>query len=225
MNQKQKDIFLLTEGDAWFDRNYKNLKNKKYNFEDSIIQSVHKCLNSSFLLEKRKSREEIKLLEIGCGDARRLKWMSKNLDIQCQGIDPSAKAVEFARSNGINCIQATADSLPFNNQDFDIVIFGFCLYLCDRGDLFKIAYESNRVLKSNSWLIINDFFSEIPIANNYHHYPNVFSYKMDYRKIFNWHPDYACYEHKILKNKNTGYIDDPAEWIAISIIRKNTLNE
>jgi ubiquinone/menaquinone biosynthesis C-methylase UbiE len=225
VNKKQKDIFLLTEGNAWFDRNYKNLENKIYNFDDSIIQSVNKCMHSSFLLENNKSRKKIKLLEIGCGDARRLEWINNNLGIECQGIDPSAKAVKFARNIGVDCIQGTADSLPFNDQNFDIVIFGFCLYLCDREDLFKIAYETDRVLKPNSWLIINDFFSETPIINKYHHYPNILSYKMDYRKIFNWHPDYTCYEHKILKNRNTGYIDDPAEWIATSIIRKKTIHD
>ena len=56
----------------------------------------------------------------------------------CYGIEPSAQAVAAACAKGINVMQGTADVLPFDNQSFDIVIFGFCLYLCDREDLFEL---------------------------------------------------------------------------------------
>ena len=41
----------------------------------------------------------------------------------------------------------TAEKLKFEDDKFDLIIFGFCLYLCDREDLIKIVDETNRVLK------------------------------------------------------------------------------
>ena len=43
----------------------------------------------------------------------------------------------------------TADKLPFEDQSVDILVYGFCLYLCDREDMFNIAAEANRVIKSS----------------------------------------------------------------------------
>ena len=41
----------------------------------------------------------------------------------------------------------TAEKLPFEENYFDILIFGFCLYLTDSEDLFKISSEAYRVTK------------------------------------------------------------------------------
>ena len=75
------------------------------------------------------------------------------------GIDPSKKAIKIAQELGINAKVGTAEKLPFIDKEFDLIIFGFCLYLCDTNDLFKIAYEANRVSKVESWISIIDFWS------------------------------------------------------------------
>ena len=116
--------------------------------------------------------------------------------------------------------QGTADVLPFDNESFDIVIFGFCLYLCDREDLFRIAGEADRVLRKPGWLMIMDFYSPIPHARSYHYYPSMQSYKMDYRSLFTWHPDYECLSHKVRNHGDASYTDNPEEWVAISVLRK-----
>jgi SAM-dependent methyltransferase len=89
--------------------------------------------------------------------------------------------------------QGTADILPFKDHYFDIIIFGFCLYLCDREDLFRIASEADRVLGEPGWLLILYFFSPFPKKNVYHFCKGVQSYKMDYRTLFTWHP------HKVIR--------------------------
>ena len=120
-----------------------------------------------------------------------------------------------------NVQQGTADILPFDDQRFDIVIFGFCLYLCDREDLFRIASEADRVLRMPGWLFIRDFFSSMPRAKTYHHRPGVLSYKMDYRTLFNWHPDYECMTHKLRHHSKGGFTDEQDEWVAVSVLRKH----
>ena len=163
----------------------------------------------------------VKVLEIGCGEGARLAWLKENLNADCYGIEPSAQAVAAACAKGLNVQQGTADVLPFDDQSFDIVIFGFCLYLCDREDLFRIASAADRVLRAPGWLMILDFFSPVPHAKTYHHRPGVQSYKMDYRTLFNWHPDYACMTHKVRHHSEGGYTDDQDEWMAVSILRKH----
>lgn len=211
---KQKKVFLVSEGNAYFERNRKYIENKEYGLEDPIIRALSKCLN-------KQSTTKKKLLEIGCGEAKRLSWISKNFKIQCFGVEPSKKAVALANINNVKAIQGTADSLDFKDNKFDFVVFGFCLYLCDRSDLFKIAKEADRVLKDNGYLIIRDFFSNNNTKNKYHHASGLFTYKMDYRKLFDWHPNYNCFYHEVSNHKLGGFTENKSDWVATSIIKKN----
>lgn len=210
---KQKEIFLQSEGDAWFTRNQQDIATRKLPEDDNLLLEILE------LLPENTSRG-MKVLEIGCGDGTRLAWLKNNLNVDCYGIEPSAQAVTNACAKGINVQQGTADVLPFDNQSFDIVIFGFCLYLCDREDLFRIAGEADRVLRAPGWLMIMDFYSPISRANTYQHSPGVQSYKMDYRTLFTWHPDYVCMSHNIRGHGKAGYTDDSDEWVAVSTLRK-----
>lgn len=210
---KQKEIFLRSEGDAWFARNRQSVATRKLPDDDALLREIAR-------LPPLNAREGLKVLEIGCGDGTRLAWLQNNLNVECFGIEPSAHAVAVACSKGINVQQGTADVLPFDNQSFDIVIFGFCLYLCDREDLFRIASEADRVLRSPGWLLIMDFFSSTPRARTYHHRPGVQSFKMDYRTLFVWHPDYECMTHKVRHHGEAIYTDAPDEWVAVSVLRK-----
>jgi SAM-dependent methyltransferase len=162
-----------------------------------------------------------RLLEIGCGGGQRLAWLSEKMKMNVHGVESSGKAVEVARQLGVDAVQGTAESLPYKNGDFDFVVFGFCLYLVDREDLFRVACEANRVLKNRGWLIIHDFYSEIPTRRDYHHKSGVYSYKMDYRQIFVWHPAYTCFSHDIMHHEKSDITDDEQEWVATSLLRKN----
>lgn len=208
---KQKDYFLNSEGDAWFTRNRAVVREKKLPDEDSILLEI---------LHLPPLQNGFKVLEVGCSDGHRLEWLKKSKGWHCSGIDPSAQAVAQARQRGVDAHQGTADQLPFIDSSFDILIFGFCLYLCDRDDLFRIAQEADRVLRNSSWLIIHDFYSPTPIAREYHHLPGLFSFKMDYRTLFTWHPAYTCFNHKVHHHRTLHYGDDPQEWVATSVLRK-----
>lgn len=88
---------------------------------------------------------ELSLLEVGCGEAKRLQWLQNNRSIECFGVELSTRAVELAVEVVMKATKGTADNLLFGK--FDFVIFGFFLYLCDREDFFRIALEADRVLK------------------------------------------------------------------------------
>jgi len=211
---KQKKVFLHSEGDAWFFRNQKSLSSRKLPDADPLLVEIINIQTSD-------TSKKLKVLEVGCGDGTRLEWLRNNLDADCFGVEPSPKAVAEAVSKGLNVIQGTADVLPFEDQSFDIVIFAFCLYLCDREDLFLIASSADRVLRQPGWLAILDFYSPEPRANNYHHRSGLSSFKMDYRDLFSWHPNYQCMTHKVRHHIEFTYTDQIDEWIAISLMRKN----
>ena len=211
----QKEIFLAGEGDAWFARNRQALSQREFGPADPVIAALI-GMAGTFDNGSAKPR----LLEVGCGGGQRLKWMNANLGFDCYGVEPSEAAVQQAVGLGVQAVRGTAELLPFESSSFDVVVFGFCLYLCDPEDLFKIAAEADRVLKKKSWLIIHDFFNPEYNVRNYHHREGVFSRKMDYRTMFDWHPHYTCMSHQVGHHGDQSFTDDRAEWVAVSVLRK-----
>jgi ubiquinone/menaquinone biosynthesis C-methylase UbiE len=209
---KQRDIFLKSEGNAWLKRNAGAVESRKLPESDSLLMEV---------LDLPLSAKRTKVLEIGCGDGTRLHWLNKQRGYDCYGVDPSAHAVKVAQQRGVTARQGTADQLPFENLQFDVVMFGFCLYLCDREDLFRIACEADRVLRNPGWLLLLDFYSPVAVKQAYHHRSGLFSYKMDYRTLFTWNPAYINVSHKVRHHSQSDYTDDPSEWVATSVLRKN----
>jgi SAM-dependent methyltransferase len=211
---KQKDMFLQTEGDAWYARNQKRVSERTIPDDDPVLRELVE------LVSARDRSTRLKVLEVGCGDGARLAWLKNNLNADCYGVEPSAQAVAAARAKGIDAHRGTADGLPFDSQSFDVVIFGFCLYLCDRDDLFRIASEADRVLRSPGWLLITDFHDASHTARPYHHREGASSFKMDYRTLFTWHPHYKCMTHKVRHHHDASYTDAADEWVAVSVLRK-----
>jgi ubiquinone/menaquinone biosynthesis C-methylase UbiE len=217
---KQKTIFTSGEGDKWYERNEDALLNKDFS-QDLIVEEIIDLIDEN-QSDIGLNKKMLRLLEIGCGEGGRLKYLQDNYSIKCSGIEPSKKAVEKAKSKGIQAKIGTADCLEFNDGAFDIVLFGFCLYLCDRDDLFQIAYEADRVIRDQAFIVILDFFHPVKYQKNkYIHQDGIYSHKMDYRSLFNWHPFYECYRHKVMHHSNLSFTDEMDEWIAVSVLRKN----
>jgi hypothetical protein len=91
--------------------------------------------------------------------------------------------------------------------------------------LFRIAAEADRVLKPNGWIVIHDFYSPTFVKREYHHRSGVFSRKMDYRTLFDWHPAYACLSHEVRHHADDGYTDERQDWVAVSVLRKTALGD
>ena len=205
---KQKDVFLAGEGDAWFARNEGALSARDWT-QDPVVARLG-------ALAPRGAR----VLEVGCGEGSRLELLQKQLGFHVTGIDPSAKAVARANARGVRALQSTADTLAFPDASFDVVIFGFCLYLCDDSDLFTIAREADRVLATPAWLLIMDFHSASPLYRPYHHSPGMYSRKMDYSSMFRWHPAYTLASFDKFDHQTLRWTDDPGEWVSLACLRK-----
>lgn len=211
-NRKQKQIFLDGEGNCWFHRNNHHSFLDFQPNEDRVLFSLNPLLGEFAVPGSR-------VLEIGCGRGDRLVWLEKNTPLECYGLDPSDKAVTLANEIGVKAAIGTADNLPFENSFFDIVIFGFCLYLCDVDDLPKISSEAFRVLKPNSYLVLHDFYSKSPRSVEYAHHKDVMTHKMDYRKLFDWHPHMTCFSHELRHHETQELTDDQSNWVSVSILK------
>jgi SAM-dependent methyltransferase len=174
----QEAKFVKSEGDAWFFRN----KDKPY--VDHLGHAVRNC---------GLDLAHVDILEIGCGRGDGIGHVQPKTDGVCIGIDPSHQAILYAHNRypGVDFRHGSARSLPAGH-DFDIIIYSFCLYLCDREDLIQIVSEGDDALRDkDSRLIIQDFDPEYPHKVPYHHVPGLFSYKMDYSKLWLADPAYS----------------------------------
>jgi ubiquinone/menaquinone biosynthesis C-methylase UbiE len=206
-DRDQKRLFVEGEGDAWFQRNRDAFDPQR----DPVVSGLQD-------LGQRPRR----VLEIGCADGARLSLLRETFSSECWGVDPSTEAVRSAklRDQNLNIGTGTADRLEFPDASFDLVVFGFCLYVCDVADHFKIASEADRVLADAGMLIIYDFSSPLPFSNKYSHKPGVRSYKMDWSKMFIWHPGYRLVGRRYREaGQNVTFA--PNETIVADFLRKD----
>ena len=210
----QKRIFLESEGNNWFSRNNLNINNDLNIKNDMILKIISR---------NKISKESV--LEIGCANGYRLNEIKKKFKSEVFGIDPSLEAIKHGKKKfpEVKLKIGTAEKLKFEDDKFDLIIFGFCLYLCDREDLIKIVDETNRVLKNKGHIIIYDFYSKSPYYNNYIHKEGIKSYKMDYSKIFLWNPFYKLKEKKIFEF-NRKFKDKKDNKLAVFLINKSIVN-
>lgn len=173
---KQKEIFMQGEGDAWFTRNAGSL-----GLRDPVTDAINDLkINPDYVLE------------IGCSDGWRLARLRNQFGCGILGVEPSMKAAMAAAQRKVPVHQMTASTLPVNDNGFDLVIYGFCLYLTDPNDWFNIAAEGHRALRTGGHLIIHDFGeSDEPFASRYEHDPRLLSYHFPFSKLWRWHPGYS----------------------------------
>jgi ubiquinone/menaquinone biosynthesis C-methylase UbiE len=167
------------------------------------------------------------ILEIGCGNGAKLFSLCKSLDARGVGIDPSSKAVESANQqakadnlSGIHFKVGSSTILDFATASFDLVYFGFCLYLVDRNELFQTISEADRVLKPGGFLSILDFDPAIRHKRVYHHKENVFSYKNNYPALFTASGHYHLVEKHSFSHSTNHFVRDRGERVAINILYK-----
>lgn len=209
---KQSEIFLHSEGDGFHRRNQSGLAEFGAGARDD---EVIRCLRTLALKPRR-------IVEIGCSNGWRLDLMRREFGADCFGIDPSAAAVSqgVAAYPGVSLVTGTAECLPYEAGYFDLVVFGFCLYLCDRQDLFAIAAEADRVLADSGCMMILDFYPPLPYRNRYKHVDGLFCYKMDYAAMFLWNPAYTLINRVVFADKGSDAIN-PDERLSVAVLRKD----
>ena len=211
MANRQREVFMMSEGDEYFKRN-QNYDAKNYIKDDPVCKSIDDIAKNII--------GQATVVEVGCSDGRRLKALAGKYDWLYQGIEPSTSAIEKGKADGIEIFKGSAEKLPISDDSVDILIYGFCLYLCDREELFAISAEANRVTKDKSWIIIHDFWAKADMTNIYHHREGIKSYKTRPEEMFSWHPSFTVMETKIRDIGNNNYTDNQDNWVQTSVLRK-----
>lgn len=171
-------IIWSDESDAWYMRN-KIAKPSKEIFD------AYSFLDENFYQGCAQTR----VLEIGCSDGRNGQKLN-GFDISYVGVDPSSAAVEQGRLNGLNLVRGMAHEVNLQ-EEFDVVILGFFLYLANKSDWIPIVHNVNKHLKDKGFIIIKDFFSASFKQSTYGHNSALKVNKFDYTNLFTWHPDYC----------------------------------
>jgi SAM-dependent methyltransferase len=177
---KQADIFAESEGDAWLERN------RALVGRDPVGEAIdHLGLKPQ------------RVLEIGCANGWRLAALREKYDCEVYGVEPSKHGCIEAAKRRVPVWRITAEALPAANEAFDLVIYGFCLYLTDPFDWFKIAAEGDRVLGGGGYMIIHNFMEPAkPFATRYAHHDGVLAYHARFSDLWLSHPWYEqVYRH------------------------------
>jgi ubiquinone/menaquinone biosynthesis C-methylase UbiE len=213
----QESAFLNGEANNWFNRNREGLRSP----DGSIgVNSVTAMLIPF--------KDEIsRMLEIGCSDGSKLRSLCKNLDADAFGIDPSSDAISAGNNVVDSAVQmnltvGTASDLPFESAFFDVVFFGFSLYLVDRNKLFQAVSEADRVLKPGGFLVIQDFDPGYRYKRPYTHLDGISSYKNSYVDLFSASGHYFEAEKVSFSHSKESFDKDPHERISISLLYKET---
>lgn len=138
------------------------------------------------------------VFEVGCSNGWRLVKLRNKFGCEVAGLDPSRKAYQYMKKHHrfISPWVGDATNIPYLPNTFDMVIYGFCLYLVDREDLFKAVAEGDRILQDGGYLVVYDFHAA-PHSRTYLHKKGIRSFKMDHADLWLAHPAYSVYRREM----------------------------
>lgn len=182
---RQADVFLNSEGDAWLERNRARLGER---------DPVSDVLRDMGL-------RPLRVLEVGCADGWRLAKLRDTYGCEVFGAEPGQQACIEAAARRVPAVQVSAANLAVPGP-FDLVIYGFCLYLADPSEWLRIAAECNSVLVDGGHIVIHDFAATVtPFARRYEHRDGLLSYHFDFANLWLGNPLYHVVSRVIVNDE------------------------
>lgn len=119
----------------------------------SMLMFLHPGLRAKadFSVMYLKSRNNGKLLDVGCGNGSFMKNM-RNLGWDVEGVDFDLNAVETAKSKGLSVRQGTLEEQEYPNNHFDAITM--CHLIEHVHDPVPLLQECYRILKPGGELVI-----------------------------------------------------------------------
>jgi len=122
-----------------------------------MIESIaYDAFKAELLLSKITPKEQLLILDIGCGDGTIAHFIANQLDsAHVIGLDFNEELIEEAKNSYTNAhfIVNSPDQLPFEAATFDILYFSESLHHMAHSTRIKILQEAQRVLKPAGILI------------------------------------------------------------------------
>jgi ubiquinone/menaquinone biosynthesis C-methylase UbiE len=210
MMNHQSESFLNGEGDAWYERNRSTI-NDTVAVPPDVKFILQTLKDSTFLIQD--------LLEIGCASADKLNILSSSFLASGTGIDPSSMAITQAKKQypDLDLQVGLASKLPFNDHAFDLIFFGFCLYLVPNDEIQLAISESLRVLRPKGFIAITDFDSGIEKSVPYKHRNGIFSYKRNYLEMFRSFSNMTLIAKYSFSHSGEFFVTERDERVAVQI--------
>ena len=112
--------------------------------------------------EKANLPKGAKVLDLGCGCGKTVKFLRDQMGFESFGIDKSKGMIMngLLLDNSMDIQVAEADNLPFSDNSFDAVVTE-CVF-CLLPDKEKALKEIKRVLKKDGFFIVSDMYLRSP---------------------------------------------------------------
>jgi len=124
------------------------------------------------------------VLDVGCGPGTYLESVVSHFDAeQGAGVEPSPQAVklledQYAEDSRLSFHEGFAHSMPFETDQFDLVVCWSVLHWVGRNEYPQSIGELIRVTRKH--LLIMDFVANEDYRVEYHHDSRFFTYKVDF---------------------------------------------
>lgn len=170
MPVSQDAVFVESEGDAWFRRNAAALSNHRPETDLPM-----RLIDMYDLKPKR-------VLEIGASNGYRVSWIQHRYQCYAAAVDASKAAIEDGERwyEFVEYYHGTADNTGIGNKTFDLVIVNYVLHWVGRDKLLSAIAEIDRLTAPGGYVLLGDFFPNVPMDVPYHHKHGLMTYKRDY---------------------------------------------
>lgn len=198
---------------------YKNLF--KGNFPKWPNEALTKLVYGDYLKYKIKKKNNIKILDVGCGFGNNLILFNKKNN-QIFGTEVTTKTAKFTKDYlksidiDAKILKGTNSKLPFKDNFFDLLLSINTLhYEKTSKDIIKSLQEYNRVLKKNGKVIIftvgpkHDIFKKAKLYNKNQYQIRNWDFR-DGEKYFYFESEryLKFYSEKFFKKIETGNVTE-----------------
>jgi SAM-dependent methyltransferase len=117
-----------------------------------------RAITAAMLDRKLAQHENPRILDVGCGTGFSLCWLRERYrSEQAFGVDLSPHAAELWRLRDLDTVAiASATSLPFAANEFDLVTCFDVIYQLDSIGARAAIAEAHRILRPGGWLFIRE---------------------------------------------------------------------
>jgi len=141
-------------------------KNLKITGKESSYYAEHKVRT----IKKVEKRENLKILDFGCGDGEVIKFFKKHFPkSKISGIDISDESIEKAKNkvgNTCNLKKYNGEKIPYKNESFDIVFVACVFHHINKKLHKKLFLEIKRVLKQSGKIYIFEHNPYNPVTRH-----------------------------------------------------------
>ncbi|MDL4841023.1 class I SAM-dependent methyltransferase [Aquibacillus rhizosphaerae] len=167
-------------------------------------------------LKKVNLNQTSKVLDVGCGTGQTIHFISNEYDCDITGIDSNTEMISKAKhrcnqQQAVKLLKASADTLPFNSQTFDLIISESVTSFTNISDSLK---EYTRVLNKKGTLILLEMTREAKLCQQ----------SLDEIKQFYGIMEVLSEEEWIEKLANSGFNSIQTEVVTSSTSAKNDFN-